>query len=346
MGFLKKILVLKQTEEGFSLPNKNLSGLCRLEIENGVCDLYLTVINIIHKENIVYKCLLVDGKKNTFFFDLGKRPSSKKFSLSLPPCIEKGFAFGIFAISDGIPLTVAFGVEDGFSFNLLEFKKMVADKCISERKVLSKQDEFLENSSSSCSQTDIDNTQTIDAYNDEAVATVNYYDFDNQLKTKLDFIKEWNNERIRTTDGETSLPSQEETQKKFLQDNFFENETDSLPSQEFSPKFPYYSTVKQELDAIFERFEEEKNLKKLFPLSKFSKINYAENKYYVVGLIKENKKEKYICYGVPAKYSTTPPKELAGFCTFIPLSIFDLSGDGYWMMFQDAVFGNCIKPKA
>ena len=73
------------------------------------------------------------------------------------------------------------------------------------------------------------------------------------------------------------------------------------------------------------------------------KINYSQSGYYVVGVINENKTPKYICYGVPAVYSKTPPKELDGFCTFIPLSIFSLDGDGFWMMFQDAVTGECIK---
>ena len=63
----------------------------------------------------------------------------------------------------------------------------------------------------------------------------------------------------------------------------------------------------------------------------------------IVGLVKEGGKEKYICYGVPAVYSKEPPKELKGFCSFIPLSVFDMKGDGYWMMFQDAVTGECIK---
>ena len=80
-------------------------------------------------------------------------------------------------------------------------------------------------------------------------------------------------------------------------------------------------------------------------MTDFSTVFYsvAENKFYVVGLVKENGVEKYICYGVPAKYSPEPPKELKGYASFIPLSVFDLQGDGYWMMFQDAQDGKCVK---
>ena len=96
------------------------------------------------------------------------------------------------------------------------------------------------------------------------------------------------------------------------------------------------------MTSILNKFPPEEGLNKLFPDGKFVKINYSVDKFYVVGLIKENGKEKYVCYGVPAVYSPTPPKELAGYCSFIPLSIFDLNGDGYWMMFQDALTGKCI----
>ena len=348
MGFLKKILVLKQTEEGFSTPNKCLSGLCRLEIENGVSDLYLTIINIIAKPAVEYKCLIVDGKNRTYFFDLGARPSSLKITFPFLPDIERGFACGIYAESDNIPLTIAFGVEDGFSLTLSQFKKLVAEKCLTDRKSSKKDDPQPFNDKDLCNKENQNcSSDTISQiYNDEAVATENYFDFDNQLDDRLNTIKEWNNERLQLADEQTCLPSEKKEKKEFNQDNFFENETDAIGSQKFSNDYPYYTTVKKELDAIFERFEREENLQKLFPFSNFSKINYAENKYYVVGLIKENQKEKYICYGVPSKYSSTPPKELDGFCTFIPLSIFDLSGDGYWMMFQDAVLGTCIKPKS
>ena len=347
MGFFKKILVLKQTESGYSLPNTSLSGLCRFEVENGICNLFLTIINILPKEDVNYFLLVVDYKKKPFFFELGKRPLSNNFNFITQPWIEKGVACGVFAESDNIPLTIAFGVEDNFNFTFSDFNKIVAERCLQIRKNLSKKD--LENSliknSKNTSESSLD-APLSSAYNDEAVATENYYDFDSQLDYKLNAIKEWNNEDIRLPNGQTSLFSQEETQEEFNKDNFLKNEKDPFICKKYSNEFPYYLTVKNELDAIFNKFESENNLIKLFPLSKFSKIYYDQNKHYVVGLIKEDDKPKYICYGVPSKYSSTPPKELDGFCTFIPLSIFDLSGDGYWMMFQDSVFGNCIKPSS
>ena len=67
-----------------------------------------------------------------------------------------------------------------------------------------------------------------------------------------------------------------------------------------------------------------------------------EIEYYTVGLIYDQKKPAYICYGVPGKYSKEPPKELKGYCSYLPLSLFDLGGDGYWMMYQNADSGECV----
>ena len=70
---------------------------------------------------------------------------------------------------------------------------------------------------------------------------------------------------------------------------------------------------------------------------------FSRNKYYTVGVICDEKKPKYICYGVPAESRGEPPDALKGYCSFLPLSVFDLSGKGYWMMFQDAETGECVK---
>ena len=101
----------------------------------------------------------------------------------------------------------------------------------------------------------------------------------------------------------------------------------------------------EELEQMLNKFPREDALLSVFPDSSWVRINYSDDKYYVVGVVKEMGREKYICYGVPSEYSENPPEELKGFCSFIPLSVFSVKGDGYFMMFQDAVTGECIKMK-
>ena len=144
---------------------------------------------------------------------------------------------------------------------------------------------------------------------------------------------------------ERLLNLKEEFKHRFFPNGTYENERDGDGVKNYSETNPFYLTVEKEMQDVLTRFPQETTLMNIIPNSNFVKVNYAENKYYAVGLIYENKKERYICYGVPDKYSKNPPKELKGYCQFIPLSMFTPFGDGYWMMFQDATFGTCVKMK-
>lgn len=339
MEFFKKSVVLKQTEKGYSSNEKPLSGIARIETESGVSDFYLTIINARLLSDATFKVGILNGD-SLIVFELGKRPSSFHATLENFICAN-GFSIGLFVEQDDIPLTVAFAQDGACNISLTDFKKAVAEKCLLDRKAKQKSATYTETQT----ETYIEHTakkesvnQTPPAYDDEAVATVNYYDLESNDNSTI--IKE--NIDVQYEDELPVIGSQEETQQvaDFL--DRFSNETDLNFSKEPEKEQPYYRTVEKELNNIFSKFPREVNLEKLFLESKFAKINYSKDKYYVVGLIKENGKEKYICYGVPAVYSPEPPKELKGFCSFIPLSVFCFDGDGYWMMFQDAESGNCI----
>ena len=374
MGFYKKVLVLKEVSGGYS-NGKPVSGIARVEVENGVAELFLTVINLTAAISAEYKVMLVDGRKNTHFISAGKNPSSLREILPERLDFQKGFAVGIYSVKEDIPLTVAFAREDGFDFSAGDFKRAVAEKCLCDRRTNKKrEDESEKNPDAPSVENPIDpapirppyppapepdptvtppeefpspKSEEIKAvYDDEAVATENYYALEDGIEQKLNAVKEWTYGNVRLEDAKTDFRSQEKTNQSEKDAYRFPNETDFGDGEEYSDERPYHVTVREELNGIFGKFPKEEGLENLFHESKFARINYSEDKFYVVGLIKERGKEKYICYGVPGVYAPEAPKELRGYCTFIPLSIFDLSGDGYWMMFQDAVTGNCIKPES
>ena len=335
MSYAKKVIVLKQVTEGYSSIGKAVSGILRTETESGVTELHLSLINLSTADTGTYQLFIVDGNKNIYSFDLGKRPNSFNFVLDCSPDFKTGLASGICLINSSIPVTVMFGRTDGFDFSCTDFKKVVAERCAIGRKERLKKEE-LDRS---------EKAQTpLFSYNDEAVATENYFELEEDIKNKLDTIKGIDNERLRTEDGLPCDRSQEKANQGKPSLDGFPNEEHFDGCKEYSEKQPYYLSVQQELEEIFLKFPEEECLPRYFFGSRWAKIHYSESKYYVVGVIKENDKEKYICYGVPSSYSPEPPKELKGYCTFIPISIFDMKGDGYWMMFQDAVSGNCVKP--
>ncbi len=105
----------------------------------------------------------------------------------------------------------------------------------------------------------------------------------------------------------------------------------------------YYAKVQGDLRALFEQYPPEEELTACIPYSRWAKIAFARGKHYAVGVISDEGRPQYICYGVPAERLSEPPKALRGFCSFMPLSVFDLHGKGYWMMFQDADTGECIQ---
>ena len=326
MQYQKKVLLLKCADSAL-LSKKSLSALARIEIENGVAELHLSVINLPALFPTTFYALVVDQNKKVFEFDLGARPTSFMSLFNSVPCIEKGVAVGLYFVKDNLPQTLAFASDNDGLFCLADFKRMVAERCLAK---------FKENAK--CHEIDLVPPE----YNDEAVATENYYEIDEEIKEKLCSIKESQNEDLWIEDELSDCQSQEKEKEKFDFADSAQNETSATLCEEPKKCALFFDQVKNELEDLFLRFPTEESLEKCFNDSRWARINYSENKYYVVGLIKENGKEKYVCYGVPAVYSKTPPKELAGYCSFIPKSIFNAFGEGYWIMFQDAVSGKCV----
>ena len=105
----------------------------------------------------------------------------------------------------------------------------------------------------------------------------------------------------------------------------------------------FYLAIHNQIDEIFVCYKEEVTLNNLINNSRWARIDYAEDEYYVIGVIKENEQPKYICYGIPGIYSVKPPKEVEDFARWQYLSKDNPKGEGYWLIYQDAKNGNTIK---
>ena len=369
MSFEKKVILLKQLEKGFSTTGKAVSGIARIETENGVAEFFLSLINLSKKRAGEFFAFVLDACGKLFAFPLSGSPDFLvKIFPSLPA--SKTISVGIVFVDNYIPFTILFGTTNNSTDELILFKKAVADyfSCKYKEDLLSRRkdsppqkapisepfpepspikppypptpspdptktppDEFKENCIDS------------NPYNDEAVATENYYDF-REIENKLNLIMERDNGNLQPKNELPHSGRKSQTQERSTENRCIKDETNESASTKYSKEAPYYLSVREELEKIFSNFPAEENLVKLFIGSRWAKVFYSGDKHYVVGIIPENGTEKYVCYGVPAIYSKEPPKELKGFCSFIPLSIFALEGSGYWMMFQDAVSGECIKP--
>ena len=171
-------------------------------------------------------------------------------------------------------------------------------------------------------------------YNDEAIADTNYYEFETVEKRGNDINE-------RAVDNKKLNYSQNSTQKEEKEEFFIADEPISASNSQFEQEqTDFYSKIKVEIENLFKNYPKEENLCNMVEDSKWVKIGDGE-KHYAVGLIFKNSQPEYICYGLPGCFSKR--QERRTFSFFIPISPFDLKGEGYWVSFQSAKNGKCIE---
>ncbi|MCL2848157.1 MAG: hypothetical protein FWE13_05375 [Firmicutes bacterium] len=106
------------------------------------------------------------------------------------------------------------------------------------------------------------------------------------------------------------------------------------------PELNFYEQIKSQLDSLFKDNEHYTPLENLMPDTKWAKVLFDTNKFYVVGLI--GKAPEYIAYGVPSNFSETPPEELGTEARWMPENPSNPKSNGFWLMFQDAATGEAV----
>lgn len=139
---------------------------------------------------------------------------------------------------------------------------------------------------------------------------------------------------------------------KYRQYFFEHNPTQTLSNAEMQEeevippdeKPTFYDEIKSQIDNLFSSSPTENYLQEMIPGSKWVKVEFDNGgDYYVLGLLYEEDKLKYICYGVPGIYQKNPPKQLSGYPVWFPLDRENAEGFGYWLTYQDAESGESIK---
>jgi len=336
MQFTKKVLVLKQVANDLFSSREQLSGILRVEKENDFCTLRLTLLNTLRLNGKEFYLALYEKDGEFLYFPLENL--SKPFYKNLETNINiLDLACGIFYVENDIPLLLAFGSCGSYNFSLTNFRKKFLDKYLYIYK--KRQKELAEKAETEVKMLD----DNVNNYDDEVVATENYFLNDAEVAEKLKLIGGVDiDESISTENDDFAFLGEKKEEKNT--ESSFANQTST--SGESMPKYnkqnPYFDSVKKELEDIFSKFKKEEILERCIADSRWVKIYYAEEKYYVVGVVKEDGNVKYVCYGVPAIYSDFPPISLKGYCSFLPLSVIKPKGEGYWMMFQDAITGECV----
>lgn len=172
-----------------------------------------------------------------------------------------------------------------------------------------------------------------ETYDDEVVAAENYYAYESESGMK----RSGGNENA--TDADENVGVQSGGFKKKEADEY--DLSAFVDEENGGEKGTYYERIKPQIERLFEEFNEEKSLSEVVPDSRWAKIKYDGDDYYVVGVIYDKNRPLYICYGVEGRYGEKPEK-IGDYCSFIPSSIFNLKGDGYWVMYQSAITGKCL----
>ncbi len=170
------------------------------------------------------------------------------------------------------------------------------------------------------------------------------------------------------------LPAEEK--KELPEEKKEENIPPKLPPKEkkeenIPPKLPpkkekkgdYWDSVKDYFDHLFNTQPKVQPFEQEIPNSEWVQIQYGPHypspyggdgymygyvqsyggyNYYIAGLIRENDRVKYICYGIPGPYSVLPPAGWQGFSSWVPANGY--YGMGYWMMYLDAATGQTVQP--
>ena len=366
MNYIKKLCILKQLSSGFAADGKKVSALLTAESFAGRLTLTLAMIGFAPLSQGRYRLLVCDehGEKESF-----EIPSAAGLTVKKNSPLNIADGFGCLICFAGTRMTpVAFGKCGDRTYDV---KKMCAALDEEETPSAKIPAETAANanlgkaggesaSSSACGGTaqrnggenqphrppaapdggtDAAPADSRPAYDDEVVATENYFEFDDVDRENLTIREKCDgnsDEERGKAKGSEEIAGKDEDAQSLFRFAGSENLREDAGAC-------YYDQVKGELSELFTNHPAEEELEKCVPFSRWARVTFARNKYYTVGVISDEKRPKYICYGVPAEKRGEPPDALKGKCSFLPLSLFDPDGKGYWMMFQDAETGHCVK---
>ena len=106
----------------------------------------------------------------------------------------------------------------------------------------------------------------------------------------------------------------------------------------------YYVAVKAEMDKLFKDYPQDKTLNGAFSCSEWVRVKGTPKEpQYLVGVLKNDGKVRYICYALWAEDRNNPPNEIKNVCAFVPIDVYD-DNRGFFVIFQSAATGECVSP--
>lgn len=304
-GFTKNIAVIRGLKGGFSADGGELSGIVKAEKYGASLKVEVSLINFAPLTEGRYITAISDGKHTCILDGLSFEGYSE---------VDTGAGFAaLICFVNGTVSSIASAVCGNFhsaAIGLREEIEKQEQANLLKVPVIKKEE-----------------PKTEQPYEDEALAQENYYEYEQAYENGGTLRKDSQKEEVGQSAGKDEAASC--TVK--------EDGAGGLTRGEC-----FYETMKGEIEKVLSDFPKEEALESTVENSRWVRINYGDNKYYVFGVIYGGDKPQYICYGVPTNDSRRPPESLAGLASFIPSSP-DGTDAGYWIMYQDAATGASVK---
>ena len=300
-AYVKKIAVIKQVKGGFSADGGAVSGLVKCETYAGFLKVEVSLINFAPLTEGRYVLGITDGL-NTVTFEGLTFECEGEFNLS------SGFAFLVcFCHNSVAPSASAACGQMACALPDLK-EEMVKRENIRPPKGGA-------------------------AYDDEAIAEVNYYDDTFKGGAAVRAAETQEKERSAGGENETDTRAVESEKESSVSEAAAartgnERQNGGLAGGDF------YGRMEGDIRRIFATYPAEPALERAMDGSKFVKIAYGDNRFYVFGVLKVEGKPRYICYGVPAGGGDVPPPSLKSCASNV-----ETENGGYWMTYQDASTG-------
>ena len=305
MSYTKNIAVIKGLQSGFSADGGALSGLVKAERYNSNLTVEVSLINFAPLTEGRYVAAISDGP-HTEIIEGGLFEGRSEVNT------DSGFAAGVFYINSGVQL-LATAVCGNFRTALSGLKGAI-ERAEKLKNPLNKEGEQR-------------SAAPVESYEDEALAEVNYYEF--------------------KSSDEGGQPVCKDTQKKEIGGGICPNEEGGRPVKDTAEGLArggFYDKMRAEIEGLFSAYPPAEELCAAIDCSKWVKISYGDDSFYVFGVIFSDGAPKYICYGIPAKDSAAPPASMRGLASF--LDVKTEHGEGFWIMYQDADTGASIMVSA
>ena len=329
-GYTKKIAVIKQIQGGFSSNSGALSGVVKAETYAGFLKVDVSLINFAPLTEGRYVLGITDGLKTEIFEGSGYEAESD-FNLSY------GFAFLVCFCNGGCqPIASAACGQMACALPDLKEEMKRRESAKVEQK---------DKSNKTKKPSKVKILPSAAAYDDEAIAEENYYEYD--VDEDGGALRK---DKAQKADGSTRDKDEKDsgavkTQKMQLNQAYYgvnaEHTEDKQADNAKAPALAggdFYDRMKKDIEKIFAVYPKEESLESAMEGSRWAKISYGKDKYYVFGVLSIEGVPRYICYGVPSEDAQNPPKSLANCADFMAVA-----GGGYWIMYQDAHTGVSVK---